>query len=904
MKHLALLVGLPLALLGADASARTPDVHHILILDDSGSMEIEFDNHGFGLAVPQLFHRVLGDRASDRLTVFTLPAMSPTGHVPRLNPGEYLGYERRNGTHFAAAIQAAIDAAGSSDAEKVSVVLVTDAEPTDPVGRQILDRALSTHETLSFACVVLGGGGEGDVCEGRAEAASDGFDMMRIMARHLARTMNSVPLWGRLATKKATAALPVGRFVKRVYVLMTGTEAGHDFAARVKDDAGELHRSKVDHTRRMGVQVPGLDGILPPLSLQTLTIDHDPSKEGDFELALDAATGPVAYGVILEYDLEARLEIPPTASVFDGKVQARAHLVHRGNHFADADFFAKLHIRPTLVVEATCEGAHTSCTARRELPMKLGADGWAVVDVPLEAPGRLSSRVRFAGDTVDMSSEAKPTIVSGGLGIELEPVPEQTSLKKGKVRVTGRITRKGKPVRDPKIIDDLGVRAELEIEYDCAQKACPPQKVPFSVNPDGSIEAELPLPDVGEARLKARVTGGAGTAETPVQKVQVRSITWLPPVMQLPEWVFEDRTMRYHLRVVVDEGRPLTAAELEAEKVQVDFVVDGRAQGMTRVDDHFELVWNTGTPRRAEVKLVIKYPGGETPGPPTHVDVVPDAAVALAPEHHVGPVESGCRTDAHCIPLDFTGSRRLEGVELALSRTEGHWSDLRVTVRHGERVEGLPRGDEPFYFVYDGEPVELCYAPPRCTEVPETPAEFLSVRPTHPRLVGDPARAAQSLVTGEVSPNSWLSCNLWWILIVSGGILFLFIVYGYIRPHSFPGAAAVQVANKLPSLVRDPGRPLRSVPLGRRGFYRSASCGFDGTGFTTRKGRVLELRAEPGGQVRLVPRGSTLERKQRGRWLRVVTNPTQAERGSVHEPYLVAGAVYRVNQQFYFKVTL
>ena len=71
-----MLLGLLVALAAwtTSVAARPPDVHHILILDDSGSMETQNDPNGFGLAVPQLFHRILGARATDRLTVFTLPA--------------------------------------------------------------------------------------------------------------------------------------------------------------------------------------------------------------------------------------------------------------------------------------------------------------------------------------------------------------------------------------------------------------------------------------------------------------------------------------------------------------------------------------------------------------------------------------------------------------------------------------------------------------------------------------------------------------------------------------------------------------------------------------------------------------------------------------------------------------
>ena len=51
---------------GSPSGLRGPvAVHHVLVLDDSGSMETDFDVHGFALAVPQLFQRFVGAAAPD-----------------------------------------------------------------------------------------------------------------------------------------------------------------------------------------------------------------------------------------------------------------------------------------------------------------------------------------------------------------------------------------------------------------------------------------------------------------------------------------------------------------------------------------------------------------------------------------------------------------------------------------------------------------------------------------------------------------------------------------------------------------------------------------------------------------------------------------------------------------------
>ena len=51
-----LLIGLmPLAPGGGGGEDVRGEVHHVLVLDDSGSMETDFDVHGFALAVPLMF---------------------------------------------------------------------------------------------------------------------------------------------------------------------------------------------------------------------------------------------------------------------------------------------------------------------------------------------------------------------------------------------------------------------------------------------------------------------------------------------------------------------------------------------------------------------------------------------------------------------------------------------------------------------------------------------------------------------------------------------------------------------------------------------------------------------------------------------------------------------------------
>ena len=84
------------------------------------------------------------------------------------------------------------------------------------------------------------------------------------------------------------------------------------------------------------------------------------------------------------------------------------------------------------------------------------------------------------------------------------------------------------------------------------------------------------------------------------------------------------------------------------------------------------------------------------------------------------------------------------------------------------------------------------------------------------------------------------------------------------------------------------------MPHGRRGFYRTATCAIDPSGFTVKRSRphVIQLKADRAG-IALLPRGASLERRQRGQWVPV-------DRSG--ERHVMSGATYRVNQNFVFRV--
>ena len=350
--------------------------------------------------------------------------------------------------------------------------------------------------------------------------------------------------------------------------------------------------------------------------------------------------------------------------------------------------------------------------------------------------------------------------------------------------------------------------------------------------------------------------------------------------------------MTYTLQVTSSGNVPLTGDEIRKQGLTASIVIDGTELPMTLVGDRFEVTRTLPTgPTKLTAELVLRHATGEVRSPPDTMEVLPDAAVRMRPNIDLGTVDAGCDAEARCEPIDLSQSRALDRTALRVSRTDA-FDDLEVTLRRGEERYAL-RADHPVDLAPSAAPLEVCWAPPGCVDAPPDLHAALTIAPADPRLA-TPDRLASTRIAATVTPATWLTCNLWWCLIIIGGLVTLFIIWGYVRPYAFPSGAFIQVADQERRLAKDPGRPLRSVPHGRRGFYRTATCAIDPSGFTVKRSRphVIQLKADRAG-IALLPRGASLERRQRGQWVPV-------DRSG--ERHVLSGATYRVNQNFVFRV--
>ncbi|MCC6622011.1 MAG: hypothetical protein IT385_12185 [Deltaproteobacteria bacterium] len=828
-----------------------PAPRHVLVLDDSGSMEVRYDPHGYGLATPALLHDVLGDA----LSVLLLAQGSPRGPVPELGAGDFLVYPRENGTSYERAIGQAItratDALRAEPARPVEIVLVTDAEPSDAAASAAIDRALAADSGLTFRCVLLGTRDEGDLCRGRATAVGDGFEMAQALATGLAKSLGSVPQWGRLGPRQTTATIPLGRFVGRAHVMLLGARAGEDFAVEVSTSKGRTPIT-TRYTRPLmpadllqiqsisqGLGVPTSlpVGPSPRLALGAITVE---GGVGDVTLHLTRSDGEVAWGVLLEHELALGITAPASVEA-PGTIAVRVHLVHDGAHIADVATLTTLGLAASLVATPACDGpCAPDRAAARTLPLTLGPDGWAEARVPAEdGIARWDFEARMTSATMDLRSPVASTTITRAAAAIGTPLP-------------------GTPPPIP--------------------PATPPEPAATPATPPEPPVATPPAtpPPVAAAPTIAR---------------------WIPPVLDLPDFQIEGGDIGYALTVTSSEGKALTGVEIHAEGLTAALVVDGRELPMALVGDRFEARFPVGAVGAREVSIRLATPSGPLSSNVDRMEVLPDARVRLPPRTDVGEVEAGCGATDRCVPIDLQGSTRLDGVALAATRRAGTWPEARVTLRRGEATWTLVRDEattiDPGPDSGIG-PLELCVAPPGCTDVAPDAHELVDVGPADPRLATSD-RTARTRVVATVEPSSWLACNLWWVILVGTGLLLLFLVYGWIRPRAFPSGAVVHVADQERRLARDPGRPLRAVPHGRRGFYRTATCAFDGSGYTVKKTRphVVMLRAEGGSQIALVPRGAQVARRARGAWVPV---DRAAER------FVLPGATYRINGSFFFRV--
>ena len=297
---------------------------------------------------------------------------------------------------------------------------------------------------------------------------------------------------------------------------------------------------------------------------------------------------------------------------------------------------------------------------------------------------------------------------------------------------------------------------------------------------------------------------------------------------------------------------------------------------------------------QAEIEVVARA-GGQEVSDKQRVNIKDPIVLKLPMELDLGRVPAGSSWRINCQPLDFAGSRGVEEQEFLL-RVElppGCKSELGIVDGAGRFLPvGATQDGERRLTLGIDRSVKVCLEPPRCAGETPSPA-ILTVKPTSPDF---PAEQATVRVIWKVKGKNFLLCNLWWLGILAGGLFFLFILFGFIRPYQFGIDDSVKIATKKEGLQRAVARRLRDLPGGKAGFYRSAATGLRDDGSATDRLRTAQLTLHAyRGDVMIRCKGSLLRLNPQTRKLDPVDVPTDGYAASRNTVYQVGTLFFQVS---------
>ncbi|MBN2797801.1 MAG: VWA domain-containing protein [Deltaproteobacteria bacterium] len=484
------LLALALSLSVARAA---PGTEIVLVLDNSGSMIRTVSGRG-GTVPPADPERrsVLGTLlldgmtrdSQDHLTVLTFDAAAPD-HTRVLPPGDGLRTLPVSGsTLFLGPLARAREILEKSSRDDKLLVFLSDGAPNDyrdpRRGPEVLglDRREVPFQTLIMSLIPEGSDGEAARQFMRPLALDpadwvqvrDSADLVERFTDAFARAQGARPLTGRLAQGRSLS-FEVGPHVSEVMVLTASAEPTGPYQATLVGPRGEV-RPRASGDNGCDLQLPESPHLCDPprMHYRVWRQPHQEGSAGSYTLANKGGSGEIAYGVILRYDLVARIEVPQGARVGD-EVPLRAWLETGGEPFLDEVFFGE----EGFAVTASVSGA--------SVPLTPQPDGsFTGLWRPQRASGEHPelAAVRFHNTWLDRTATAEAQ-VQGRLELVLRPQPEVLEL--GRWRGARRPTER---------CADLDLSASTNIRLI-------PLDVQFEGIPGDAIVSLTPL-DLGSAR--------------------------------------------------------------------------------------------------------------------------------------------------------------------------------------------------------------------------------------------------------------------------------------------------------------------------------------------------------------------------------------------------------------------
>lgn len=351
------------------------------------------------------------------------------------------------------------------------------------------------------------------------------------------------------------------------------------------------------------------------------------------------------------------------------------------------------------------------------------------------------------------------------------------------------------------------------------------------VGPGGEVAADFAAdqqPRAGAYRVAYLSQPAAGTWEVratgggPDVSYAVIERSSLGPVLLEPRSVIAGVETPLVVALRASEaGADIRPADL-GEAVKMEATIEGRtielrdngaAPDTTAGDGRFAATITLSQPGQATVELrasnsfidrtaeaVIEVSGMfRYTGPPVRLDF--------------GTVQAG---DSSCVALQFN-AEHVGSVPLELRALEslpsGHALELRAvgsSTRPGGEALLLGPADEK----------TLCLVTER--RAPSSAGDGKRWLELRMRGVEAPEAGVPLELTWQVNGLSFWELWKWWILGVLGVLLLIFIVYGFIKPHSFPRELALIYVPELDDMEDNLPQPIRSWKGTGKGWYRNA----------------------------------------------------------------------------------
>lgn len=339
--------------------------------------------------------------------------------------------EYGGGTWFDPAVRKAVEVLGASSHQRRLLLLFTDGTPTDlnrpqelidllhGVPTDVLSIGLYASESSRkmgepYLSAVVAGPADVTLIDAMAPDAVQ--RVVHAFTEGYARVLGSKPLTGTLQSG-GSKTLQVGRYVTEVLVTTAAVNPGGPFSADLTSPKGAVPvRAQGDNGCPPQIAPADAPRICAPPRrfYQTFRASNDPYAASEWTLRLPQADGPVEYGVILRYDLNAELTLQPTAQVGE-PVPVEGKLLFLGQNFTDEAFFGADGFKAELVV------------GDQHIPLTHAGGGhFRGVWTP-EKDGAVEASLEFSNQwmhTVDRS----PVTVEGFLDLVLRPTPNPIEL--------------------------------------------------------------------------------------------------------------------------------------------------------------------------------------------------------------------------------------------------------------------------------------------------------------------------------------------------------------------------------------------------------------------------------------------------------------------------------------------